>query len=734
VLTLAPSPSWKLLAKTVLFPLQRANPLLDIWSQGAKETGLLSRGTWAFMLIATWRAKNVNDECPIIYFPDYFCRGPIDFLEKIGWEVRFYNIKTDLSCDLPALRSQFEAEKPSILVMVNFFGKINSQVSQLSDLAKSYGSWLVEDCAHCLLPEDRIGRSGDFAIFNPYKFIATPSGCVLRINPNGPSRFEDNGMFGISGSESWSDQAEVIANRWNLRIVNALQSEMIWVAKRLAQRFGLFRKPFAIVEDSGFQKIVSQRHLVSAKPGLISRICIDHYVKPVREKRYFRKYTTHIRFRPLIETESRRRALMSRAWETFIQAITGNKLMPDPWNGAASPPYASIFIGNDDVTSIAMLKLQTLGIPATSWPDFPEQIRSEIGVHEDANELAKTRIYLPLHLGILPKDIKKVLDKFVKINTHRNDFDIGFAEIDDKHHWSKLLEDIEYCSHLQAWGYGQAKLNAESFSVSRVVITNFGQNVGVVQILTKTYFKVLRVNRISRGPLFFNGVDGVTAAIVLNELKARFGIKKSSILSIEVEKFGNESLYDSVLHSFRAISLLGFETVLIDLSQDADVIRKNLHSSWRNQLKKAESSSVQIFESSESEDFEFFKTMYLRQMSDKGFIGIDEELLDEVYSSFLMDGAVQLFIAKSKGSIISGALILTHGKCATYFASWNSDDGRDLNAMNLILWEAVTTLKQKGCTFFDLGGIDLKSAPSVGHFKIRMGGAIHRTYGEYLVL
>jgi len=88
--------------------------------------------------------------------------------------------------------------------------------------------------------------------------------------------------------------------------------------------------------------------------------------------------------------------------------------------------------------------------------------------------------------------------------------------------------------------------------------------------------------------------------------------------------------------------------------------------------------------------------------------------------------------AKREGDLVAGVILLRHGACATYMASWTSARGRAGQAHNLLLWRAIARLKQDGIRWLDLGGLNTESQEGLARFKLGLGGQVFTLTGSYL--
>jgi len=58
-------------------------------------------------------------------------------------------------------------------------------------------------------------------------------------------------------------------------------------------------------------------------------------------------------------------------------------------------------------------------------------------------------------------------------------------------------------------------------------------------------------------------------------------------------------------------------------------------------------------------------------------------------------------------------VFLRHGAAATYHAGWTSNEGRRLNAHNLLLWRGVLALREAGAGWLDLGAASARRRPAL---------------------
>lgn len=149
----------------------------------------------------------------------------------------------------------------------------------------------------------------------------------------------------------------------------------------------------------------------------------------------------------------------------------------------------------------------------------------------------------------------------------------------------------------------------------------------------------------------------------------------------------------------------------------------SLSGAWRTALKKASRSKVSISASRPNRSTLIETLAHDRtQQRKKGFRALPPSLVLAI--SDTTPGALRLFRARHKGQTLAEALVIQHAPTATYHIGWTSPQGRETQAMNLLLWEASKTLSDEGTERFDLGLIATDRAPGLARFKIGTGANV----------
>lgn len=94
----------------------------------------------------------------------------------------------------------------------------------------------------------------------------------------------------------------------------------------------------------------------------------------------------------------------------------------------------------------------------------------------------------------------------------------------------------------------------------------------------------------------------------------------------------------------------------------------------------------------------------------------------EYFVKFLSLDFVELIMATHKSQPIAGALVSYFGDTAAYLHAGSDYDKRKLNAPSLISYKAMTIGQEKGCSRYDMWGIDEEEMPGVTRFKEGFNG------------
>lgn len=167
-------------------------------------------------------------------------------------------------------------------------------------------------------------------------------------------------------------------------------------------------------------------------------------------------------------------------------------------------------------------------------------------------------------------------------------------------------------------------------------------------------------------------------------------------------------------------------TMLLPLAPDEDAMWKALDRKVRNQIRKAEKSSVRIVAGGLDLLPDFYR-VFSENMRDLGTPVYSMRLFAEILRA--LPDAARIYLARVEERTIAGALTIDHGPTVEVPSASSLRDFRSLCPNHLLYWEMIRDAIRRGCTVFDFG----RSTPNDGtyHFKEQWGGKPEPLYWEH---
>lgn len=303
--------------------------------------------------------------------------------------------------------------------------------------------------------------------------------------------------------------------------------------------------------------------------------------------------------------------------------------------------------------------------------------------------------------------------------------------------WDERFKQIERSNILQSYDYGIANAKTNRQSARWGLITVNGQEVGLVQLVeAKILWGLIHGVILDRGPLWFEGFGGAGhVQAFLKEFNVqfprRFGRKRRILPEIDDGASALALIKQTGLK--RIESQTGYQSLWWDLSVSDDEARQMLKPNWRGALNKAENNpDIKIEWDTQGKFYTWLKLQYVMDKAARGYNGISPKLLDNLAAISTSRPCIIIGKVTVSGEDVAGVLFLLHGKSATYQIGWSSDQGRQVNAHHLLLWQARERLRTSGIKDLDLGGInDEASAVGIKKFKLGTGAVPYKLVGQY---
>jgi hypothetical protein len=317
-----------------------------------------------------------------------------------------------------------------------------------------------------------------------------------------------------------------------------------------------------------------------------------------------------------------------------------------------------------------------------------------------------------------------VTDKLSSCTVHVDE--TGEAE------WSELLPRFRDASIYQTWSFGAVHWGEHR--LSHLVLRRNGSVIGMAQLLIMTVPLLKKgVAYLRWGPLWQlrDESAGVGALPEMTEAIVREYVRRRGLLlRVIPHVFQGESAEHDLRSSWESIGLRetadgrAHHTIRVDLDPPLEELRKRLHPRWRNYLKASEKAGFEIVEGTDDQLYVNFSEMYDELMKRKQFhTGVDIHKFRRVQQSLPKPLKMHVFIAKREGIALNSLVVSHIGDTAIYLLAATTDEGLKGRGAHLLQWHAMNRLKEAGCRWYDLGGIDPEGNPGVYQFKSGLGGA-----------
>jgi len=300
----------------------------------------------------------------------------------------------------------------------------------------------------------------------------------------------------------------------------------------------------------------------------------------------------------------------------------------------------------------------------------------------------------------------------------------------DRNAWLTAAKSFNDYTFTHFWEYAKKAADRVGAASEHVAIySEDGTLAGLCDVRIKRLPLGLGgIAYVSGGPMVDQGDGTVEKHLpnVLGALRRRYAIEQGLVLRISQRhktvrrRDVEEALYRQC--EFKAHGCTN-ATILIDLTTELEQIRKRFHQKWRNVLNKSERQHIEVVAGGAMGLFDDFSLLFSDLVASKGFdVNLDDHFFADVQRCSPSQEQFHIAIAYHDGQPVGGHLSSICGDTSVYLLGAVNEAGRKLGAAYLLQWHAICESKHRGCSWYDLGGINREENPHVFLFKQRMGG------------
>jgi len=148
---------------------------------------------------------------------------------------------------------------------------------------------------------------------------------------------------------------------------------------------------------------------------------------------------------------------------------------------------------------------------------------------------------------------------------------------------------------------------------------------------------------------------------------------------------------------------LSYFTHTLNIQKDQNNLFEELTSSNRRAIRKAEKAGIKITRSNRLEDLKTFHDLLCLTRKRHGLPPQPWKFFRNLFKETISKGNGILFLGETDSKPIAGALFLIFNKTATYKFGASDKRFQDTRANNLVMWEAIKTLRLNGFERLDFG-------------------------------
>jgi hypothetical protein len=306
--------------------------------------------------------------------------------------------------------------------------------------------------------------------------------------------------------------------------------------------------------------------------------------------------------------------------------------------------------------------------------------------------------------------------------------------------WSALVPQFADANFYQTWAYGAVSWGEKQ--LSHLVLREGTEPVALAQL------RIVRIPVIGAGVAYLRwgplwrpqgaAADALVLKEMLAALRREYVERRGLLLRIVPQFFTEDPVAVPFLDTLREF---GFEreakpspyrTMRVDLRPEPALIRKRLDGKWRNQLNAAERNGLTVTEGTGDELYGQFLVLYEEMMARKQFeTTVDAREFGRIQQRLPEPQKMLVMISAKDGVPQTGLVATAVGETGIYLLGATSNDGMKSKGSYLLQWRMMNALRERGCLYYDLGGINPETNPGVYHFKSGMGGEEATALGRY---
>jgi hypothetical protein len=317
----------------------------------------------------------------------------------------------------------------------------------------------------------------------------------------------------------------------------------------------------------------------------------------------------------------------------------------------------------------------------------------------------------------------------------------GFtAEVDaaDKTQWFEVTREFTDANLFQTWPYEVVRSGPAN--VSHLLLKHNGSVVAAAQtrIVRLPYLR-FGMAYIRWGPMWQkqNGTpDKEVFRQIVRALRNEYVCRRRLAVRLLPHFFDDDNgSYRRVLEEEGYVLQDGngqYKTIIMDIRPSMEQLYRGLHQKWRNCLNSARKHGLELLEGHDEALFEAFEPIYSEMQDRKQFVNYNDfSQFRRIQNELPVADKMKIVLCKVEGEVCAGAICSALGDTGLYLFGATSNRGMKTNGSYLVHWRIIEWLKQLGCQWYNLNGINPLKNQGTYRFKSRLAG-VHGREVDFL--
>jgi hypothetical protein len=306
--------------------------------------------------------------------------------------------------------------------------------------------------------------------------------------------------------------------------------------------------------------------------------------------------------------------------------------------------------------------------------------------------------------------------------------------------WQESAATFDDYNYRQVWEFGMACAERLGACSEHVAIVSGEDLLGLADV------RIRRVPVVGSGIAYINGGplvrrDGAAQSdrlrMCVQTLLHEYVERRGLVLRIQPAlgepswNAAQNTVFDD-LGFGPACSPAPYRTLVVAIDRPLGEVRRSLDQKWRNGLNRAERNGLTLRCGSEGLLFEEFCSLYRQLLDRKRFdVDLHADFYAAVQQNMDRNDRFMVSLADVAGHPVAGHVASILGDTCVYLLGASNDQGLTSKASYLLQWRTIEMAQERGCHFYDLGGIDPAGNPGVYHFKQGLKGMDVTAAGPY---